>query len=147
MANCKVCYFVWFVCLSGFTCLCSGPSSTVIESNFCLTIVLPAYGNQDVCKEEEEKKTRQITKLPFLCLVHLLTQYLFWVYSNFCVNSFLLNILKLFWVPSNEPIYVVKSHFWVCLKNWVNLKKYLSCHKYLSILKTNFELADGLGIS
>jgi len=38
----------------------------VIGSNFCLTIVLPAYGNQDVCEEEEEKKTRQITTLPFL---------------------------------------------------------------------------------
>ena len=49
---------------------------------------------------------------------------------------------------SNEPIYVVKSNFWVYqndfeyiyIKNWACLKK-------LSMLKPNFEKADGLGIS
>ena len=46
-------------------------------------------------------------------------------WSNLCSKISLLSIPKTFWVYFKN---------WVCLKN-------------LSVLKTNFEIADGLGIS
>ena len=89
----------------------------------------------------------KLSRPKVLCLVHLLTENLFWVYSIFLGILIFWSILKMILVYPKVGLYYINWLIWVYVPKscWVYFKKWV-CLKNLSTLKTNFESADGLGI-